>query len=252
MLIKATLMTLGDIATKARSLTNTDTTSYTDANLLIDINIWYQKVVSMILESQDESDFDDARRTNYPIQTTPMVANQRDYTMPVSEKVLKIKRVDIAYNGTDFNRALPIDDGVPLFDMGANATTTDQNFIRQAPRYDVKYNALFIYPMPLQADVDNGGLIRVEWERQIQPFTTADYTSVLTDSTVVPGYDDPFHPMLAWGAGWEYATARQLPQLEQIQATLADFEVRLRQHYGRKELDRTLSFGSAYDDMFGR
>lgn len=245
-------MTLGEIATKARFLTTTDTTSWGDSQMLIDINIWYQKVVSMILESQDESDFDDARRTNYPIQTTPLVAAQRDYTIPVSEKVLKIKRVDIAYNGTDFNRAMPIDDGVPLFDMGANATTTDQNFIRQAPRYDVKYNSIFIYPAPNAADVAASGVIRVGWERQIQPFVTGDYTTVLTDSTVVPGYDDPFHPMLAWGAAWEYATARQLPSVTQIQATLADFEVRLRQHYGRKQLDRNLALSGAYDNNYGR
>lgn len=245
-------MTLGDIATKARALTNTDTTSYTDANLLIDINIWYQKVVSMILESVDESDFDDARRTNYPIQTTPMVASQRDYTMPVSEKVLKIKRVDLAYDGATYYRALPIDDGDPLFDMGANATITDQNFIKQAPRYDVKYNSLFIYPMPLAADAAANGLIRVEWTRQIQVFTASDYSSVLTDSTVVPGFDDPFHAMLAHGAAWEYAVSRQLPQLANIQATLSDFEVRLRQHYGKKELDRTLELKPSYDDNFGR
>lgn len=245
-------MTLGAIATKARALTNTDLVSYPDANLLIDINIWYEKIVSMILESMDESDFDDARRTNYPIQTTPMVANQRDYAMPVSEKVLKIKRMDLAYDGVNFYRALPIDDGDPLYDMGANATTTDQNFIRTAPRYDVKYNSLWLYPMPLQADEDAVGLIRVEWERNIQPFVTADYTSVLTDSTVVPGFDDPFHAMLAHGAALEYSVSRQLPQLTQITSGLVDFEARLRQHYGKKELDRTLVLHSAYDDTYGR
>jgi hypothetical protein len=59
-------MTLGQIATKARLLTNTDTSQYTDANLLVDINLWLQKLVAtMIYESQDESDFDDARRTTY-------------------------------------------------------------------------------------------------------------------------------------------------------------------------------------------
>lgn len=245
-------MTLGEIATKARFLTNTDTTSWADSQLLIDVNIWYQKVVSMILESQDESDFDDLRRSNYPIQTTPMVANQRDYSMPVAEKVLKVKRVDITYDGTNYYRALPIDDGTPLFDMGANATTTDKNFVKETPRYDWKYNSLFIYPMPLQADEDAGGLIRTEWERQIQPFTSSDYTSVITDSTVVPGYDDPFHPMLAWGAAWEYATSRQLPQLQQIQQTLTDYELRLRQHYGRKQLDRTMVLESGYNDYYGR
>src|SRR5690242_14990074 len=104
-------MTLGDLAVKARSLTQTDTTSYTDANLLIDFNIWYQKVADMIFSSQDDSDFDDQRQgvggssrstANYPIQTTPMIANQRDYSFGVSEKMLKYKRVDVTWDGVNY------------------------------------------------------------------------------------------------------------------------------------------------------
>lgn len=244
-------MTLGDIATTARFKTNTDTTSYTDAQLLININVWYQKAVSMILESMDESDFDDARRTNYPIQTTPLIASQRDYTLPVSEKVLKIKRVDITYNGTDYYKAEPIDTGEQDYGLG-NDTNTDRNFIHELPRYDIRYNSIFIYPLPTQTDVDAGGKIRVEWERQIQEFTSSDYTSVLTDSTVVPGFDDPFHGILSTGAAYEYAVAKQLPQLAQLAPELADWEQRIKTHYGRKELDRRLTLQPYYDDTFGR
>lgn len=242
-------MTLGDVATKARALTNTITnlTDYPDAQLLIDINVWYHKVVTMILESQDESGFDDMRRTNYPIQTTPMIANQRDYPMPVSEKILKIKRVDISWNGgTNWYRARPFDTGT--YDLGIGfdqASSTDaeldQSFIQTDPRYQISYNSLFVYPMPTATDVSNGAIIRVEWERQIQVFTSSDYTSVITDSTVVPGYDDPFHIMLAYGAAYEYSISRQLPQMNQIAQKLQEDEIRLRAHYSRKELDRTLT-----------
>lgn len=244
-------MTLGDVATKARAITNTDTSSYTDALLLIDINIWYQKIVSMIFESQDDTDFDDARRTDYPIQTTPMVANQRDYQMAVSEAVLKIKRVDMTYDGSHWYRAQAMDSGQYGFGVGFDQATStdtvfDQHFIQQAPVFDVSYNSIFIAPMPLAADVANGGTIRVEWERNVIPFTTSDYTSVLTDSTVVPGFDAPFQPMLAAGAAFEYATTRQLPQLTQLQQQLQDWEVRLRQAYSRKDLDTRLQFKPSY------
>lgn len=239
-------MTLGDIATKARFITNTDTVNWPDAQVLIDINIWYQKVVSMILESMDEADFDDNRRTDYPIVTTPMIANQRDYPLGVNEKVLKIKRVDITFDGSHWYRATPFDSGELSSGIGftpASSTDTvlDSNFIQQAPRYDLAYNAIWVYPMPLTVDVANGATIRVEWDRQIQPFVVGDYSSVLTDSTVVPGFDDPFHVMLAYGAAFEYATTRQLPQVAQITSKLQEDELRLRQHYGRKDLDRNLA-----------
>lgn len=243
-------MTLGDIATKARTLTNTDTSSYTDANLLIDINIWYAKVGDIIYSSQDASDFDDQRRTDYPVQTTPMIANQRDYTFGVSEKVLKYKRVDVTYDGTNWYRAIPLDDGAIDFGLGSD-TQTDINFIRQAPRYDVKYGAVWLYPMPTAADVSAGGTIRAEWERGLSPFTTSDYTSVLTDSTVVPGFDDPYHPILAYGAAFEQASSRQLPQLQEIQPQLQDWEARMRLAYGRKDLDMQLSVQSQYDKLYG-
>lgn len=239
-------MTLGDIATKARSLTNTDTSSYTDANLLIDINIWYQKVVSMILESADDQDFDDARKTDYPIKTIPFSAAIRDYSIPVSEKVLKIKRVDVSWDGgTTFYRSTPIDDGEIDYGLG-NDAQTDANFIQQVPRHDIKYNSIFIYPMPSATDVANGAKMRVEWERQVTPFAVSDYTSVLTDSTVVPGFDDPFHPMLAYGGAAEYSLTRSLPQLSAIASALQDWELRLRTHYGRKDLDRQLALSPAY------
>jgi len=244
------MATLGDIATTARFLTQTDTVFYPDSQLLINLNTWYQKIVSMILESQDETDFDDARKTDYPIKTTPLVVGQRDYPIPVSENVLKIKRVDISYDGgLNYYRATPIDSGEWMWDDGAVATNTDSNFIKTAPRYDPKYNSIFIYPAPVTGD---SGSIRIEWERNVTPFTTSDYTSVLTDSTVIPGFDAPFHQMLADGSAFEYAEARQLPIAAQLAQKLQDWEIRLRQHYSHKELDRDLTFTSAYDDWYGR
>jgi hypothetical protein len=244
-------MILGDIAKKARSLTHTDITSYPDAALLIDINIWYQKASTMILESADEADFDDARNTDYPILTQLLVAGQRDYPIPVANKVLKIKRLDIAYDGTNYVKAEPIDDGEMNFGMGSDSTT-DKNFFRQVPRYDVKYNSFFLYPMPNSDDVASGATIRVEWDRQVTPFTVSDYTSVLTDSTVVPGFDDPFHPILAFGPAWEYAVAQQLPNSAAILQMLSDYESRMRIAYSRKVLDRRLKMSSFLDDNYGR
>lgn len=250
-------MTLGDVATKVRFLTNTDTQSYTDAQMLIDINTWYQKVADMIFESQDDSDFDDMRNTNYPVQTTPMVANQRDYTIPVTEKMLKIKRVDVTYDGTNWYRATPFDTGNFTGGIAFNNSSQvdpnfDANFNKANPRYDVAYNSAWLMPMPVAADVSAGGKVRIEWFRNVTVFVTADYTSVLTDSTVVPGFDAPFHGILYYGAAWEYAVAKQLPQLAQIQQQLLDWENRIRIAYGKKQLDTQLRMTPFINDSYGR
>jgi len=121
-------MTLGDINTKVLALVHTNSNTYIDANMVIDINIWYQKIVSMILESQDYTDFDDNRDTNYPIATRALVASQRDYafgtalwtlagkeggagTATQTLLPLKIKRLDVTYDGVNYFRATPFDDG---------------------------------------------------------------------------------------------------------------------------------------------
>lgn len=240
-------MTLSDISAKARALCNVNSTDYTDANLLIDINIWLVKVGDMIFGSQDNSDFDDARATDYPVQTTPMVANQRDYPIAVTERLMKLKRVDVCYDGTNAYKAESFDTGtftggIKFNNSSSVDATFDGNFVQQNPRYDFSYGAVWISPMPVAADVTNGGFIRTEWERSITPFTSAE----LTAGTAIPGFDPPFHPILAYGAAKEFATARQLPQLEEIQPELDKYEQRIRAAYGRKDLDMRLNLQADY------
>lgn len=231
-------MTLGDIATKARALINQDTTSYPNANLLIDINLWYQKTATMILESQDEIDWDDSLRSDYPTGTIPLTTN-RDYSISTTEKILKIKDVNISYDGVTYYKGTPIDSGEFYFGQGPQTATSneaiiDGNFSRTSPGYDYKYGSIFLYPKATAADVSAGGLIFLEWQRQVQEFTLSD----LTTGTAIPGFDDPFHPILAYGPAFELASSRGLQNTESLFTMLTDYERRLKQAYGNKQHDR--------------
>lgn len=240
-------MTLSDIQNKIYSLTGTDSTSYPASLMLVDINIWLQKVVGMILDSQDEVDFDDGRRTDYPIKTIPLTTN-RDYPIPTTELVLKVKDVSVAYDGTAFYRALPFNSAenpnataVPATNATAN-TTMDAYFSRTAPKYSQRWNALWLYPAALATDVTAGGIMIVEWYRQALDFTSAD----LSGGTAIPGFDNTFHAMLAYGPAFEYCTAKSLPQAKTIFVELQDFEIRLRSQYSQKQNDRKYDLASDY------
>lgn len=247
-------MTLGDIATKARNLTNTDISTYSDANLLIDVNIWLQKVVGMILDAQDESDWDDQLRTDYPIKKISLIALQRDYPIAVSEKMLKFRSLSISYDGINTYPADEVDlKDLPQLGDEFTGTTTqsskiDNMFSRSAPSYDLKYNSIWIYPMAQTSDVASGAYMIAEWFRQALPFTAASYTSVMTDSTIVPGFDDTFHAILAYGAAHEYASPKGLPNLPDIDANLSDFEDRLRRQYSVKQGDEPKVFKQEYQN----
>lgn len=195
----------------------------------------------MILESQDEGDWDDTRIGDYPTGTIPLTTN-RDYAISTSEKILKIKDLNISYDGATYYKATPIDSGEFYFGQGpasatTNESTIDSNFSRSAPGYDYKYGSIFLYPRATATDVSAGGLMFLEWSRQVQEFTLAD----LTTGTAVPGFDDPFHPILAYGPAFEFASAHSLPNTKTLFTMLQDYETRLKQAYGNKQRDRQIA-----------
>lgn len=217
--------------------------------MLIDINIWYQKIVSMILDSQDETDYDDPNQTSYPIFKTALTTN-RDYYMPATLKALKIKSLSVCYDGSKVYRATPYDINEGLLPVADAANTTaqlaiDANMSRTSPRFDIKFGGIWLYPMATSTDVANGGYFISEFFRQVVEFTSAD----LSTGTATPGFDASFHAMLAYGPAMEYTTAKQLPQLKMIAAELQDFEVRLRRQYSSKQLDRRYALAPDYQNF---
>lgn len=204
------------------------------------LNAWYHKVVTMILQSQDEWDFDDSNHTDFAILTTPLVSGQRDYALPVAEKVLKIKRVDICYDGTGNTcyKAEPFDSNEMGLGLG-NDVETDARFPSSEPKYDLISNSAWIYPRANDANVTNSGIIRIEWTREVDEF-------VVGDTTQEPGFDEPFHRMLSLGASLDYALAKNLVIKNDIATMLQDYEQRLKQFYGSKQLDRNYILKPSY------
>jgi len=239
-------MTLEDISNKITSLTGADTLQYTNAERLIDLNIWQQNIVGMIFDSQDEVDFDDANRTDFPRKTTPLTTN-RDYSIPVSEKVLKFKDMSICYDGVNMYRATPLEFAANQLADSTSSNTAQNNqidsmYAKTSPRYDVKFNSVFIYPKASSTDVANGGFILMEWFRQAIPFTLEN----LTTGTLVPGFDDNFHVMLAYGASYEYLRGKDQKRADVVMRDLQTYEARLRRQYSSKQLDRMYSLSGDY------
>lgn len=238
-------MTLAEIQSKIYALTSTDSASYPNATMLIDLNIWQHKIASMIIDSQDGGDYDDINYTDYPQLTTPLTTN-RDYSIPQTEGVINIKTVSISYDGVNWVRAIPFDSGATgLPAVPASATTgntvLDQSFSYAEPRYDPKYNSVFIYPKATQAQVDAGGQIFIEWSRDAKPFTLSD----LTTGTLIPSFDTAFHAMLAYGCALEYSISTELDNQKEIKAELDNYELRLRRQYGSKNRDAVIDIRDA-------
>ena len=232
-------MTLSDIQQKIYNLTNSDSSTYTNAQMLVDINLWYQRVVMTILRSQDDWDFDDSNKTDFPILTGDLVANQQDYSLPTG--VLKVKRLEIAYDGVTMYKAEPID--VNFISKGTQQTQITQYAQTNRPYYDIQSSSIFLYPFPTASTSNNTGM-KLWIERSITEFTSSD----LSTGTASPGFDAPFHQILAYGAASERAIGKGLANADRINNRLQELLTELSTYYGNKDEDMTWSIEPAYKD----
>lgn len=207
------------------------------------LNSAYHKVVTMILQSQDEWDWDDINQTLYPIFTVPMVANQRDYSFSAADKFLKIKRIDVTYDGSTYYKAEPFDINESGYGFGPAGstmeTTTDGRFSKSTPKYDIRANGIFIYPMASASDVTAGAAIRAEFFREPDEFTTSD-------TTQEPGIDEAFHPLLAIGASYDYCVGNDLKRAQALKNEWLEGEMNLKKYYSSKDEDRNYVLKSNY------
>lgn len=219
-------MTLSDITNKISFLTGANTTNYTNADRLININTWYNKFHSIILSSQDDWDFHDKNKTTYPFLTTNLIASQQDYQLPTT--ILKIKRVEAKLDGTNWDK-------FTKFDINQTANPTDStsvsnNFDATDPYYDVDSGSLFLYPIPT-ANVTGG--LKVWIHETVTEFTSSD----LTAGTAVPGFDVLFHEYLAYGPSYDWAVRKNANSAERFKRELLEIEERARDFYGSKNVD---------------
>lgn len=198
------------------------------------VNSRYHQVVTMILRSQNSWDYDDINHTDFPILTTNLVADQPDYSLPASEKILKLKRIEVTYDGTNYYKAEPLDIG--QVGEATDTTSISSDFDDSKPFYDIQYNSIFLYPIP-DTDVTRG--LKLWVTREVDEFTSSD-------TTQEPGIDEPFHRMLAIGASMDWAIAKGLGVKNDLMALYQDYERRLGDYYGSKQTDKDMRFSSSF------
>lgn len=213
-----------------------DATKLKEATRLINVN--YHKVVTMILDSMDGWDFDDPNLANTGfIKTYDLTSGTQYVSFPLTDKVLKIRRVEVSYDGTNWYKAEPMDIG-EYGDAVSQSTNLTNDFATTKPYYDLVGNYVYLYPVPT-ASVTGG--LKLWITREVDEFAT-------TDTTQEPGIDEPFHDMIAIGASLDYAVAKGLENVNSLAARFADYELRLRRYYGKKEDEREIVLKPAYEN----
>lgn len=198
----------------------------------VNVNESLNEIILEIMLAQDSFDWDDPTRTDYPVATTPLIAGQRDYQFD-GLSFLKIKRVDVSWDGSKYYRATPFDSGAYQGGLG-NDIDVDGNFPKTEPRYDPKSFGFWLYPRATAAEVAAGGKIRIEYIRAFDAYT-------YDDTTKEPPVASPFHDLIAIGAALRYNRLSEKTR-QNLTKMWEQGILRLRSYYGKRDEDMTLVF----------
>ena len=219
-------MTIADIVTKSRKLVDADSTSYTDALLLIDINSAYEEIAAKILGYDGRWQWDDTNYTDFPEGRADLVAGQKDYSFDTTH--LKIERVSVLDANGDERYLTPLDrrdlslpwneyfptDGTPEF-------------------YDKEGISVILGPGPAAGSVTLTNGLKVYFRRTADVFTAAQVTT----GTKVPGFASPFHKLICYKAILDYAMSYKKDRVAGIMAMIKTLEDAMEDFYTKRDKD---------------
>lgn len=231
-------MTPAQLAYLIRKKTGATENSYSNTNMLVDINIFIDDFAKEIAKANE--DIFGMRFTRN------LVADRREYGIP-DEILNNLKYVEAKLNGTDQKHLTP-------FDLNTYKRPTDEeniinNFTDVDPKYDIFRRSLWIYSgSAIQAVT--GGLIL--WAI-IYPAHLTDLTSTIDmatePSTTSHGFPRQFHELLARRVAMEYKSDpnRNFPFSDLEQRFKEDFADAI-EAISNSNLDNVITGEVAYND----
>ncbi|MFA5130776.1 MAG: hypothetical protein WC477_07765 [Patescibacteria group bacterium] len=186
-------MTLAELRASARLKISKDLTTagYSDANLDINLNIWYRKIRAWVVEAMGLNE--DGGDT-YSWTTAVGVGT---FAFPAT--IVALNRVEVLYvTGGDYVPASPMDDR-QISDAIQNGAVTGAS--TGYPVYRIFGNALQIFPVPT-AIVTDGVVAEI-----------VDDITALAAVGNVPVVNVLVQDAIAVGAAFEYASSEQMDRL---------------------------------------
>ena len=172
--------------------TITDNTSpeYYKDEFLGYVNKWNNIVNIWIHEVDNEWSFDDANHGDFPIETFDIVDSQQDYGIDIDISAIKKVEIHDADDvATDGWITIPIKLST---DIEADRFGNDDG---TPSSYWLSGNSI-LFDVPV--DIAKIDKYRITYDRHAHAF-------VIGDTTAVPGFAEPFHDILVYGATMDWA-----------------------------------------------
>lgn len=218
---------------------DTDVNVYPLVQKTRNVNRWFDRLVSLILEADGRWQWDDTNWTDSPVATATLVNNQQDYSVfaasPSSgQDYLSITRVEVLDSAGNYNELTPID----WNDIKGQATTEFMETAGMPQYYDKVGASLFLYPKPSTSYVTATAGLKVYFQRNGSYFES-------TDTTKSPGVPSIFHRYLSLGGALDYCIKKQLPQRDEVRFQIAQMEQDILSFFQKRSKDEVLKIKPA-------
>lgn len=153
------------------------------------VNQWAMITHQYIRQVSNQWHYDDSNYTTFPVSYTTIVNGQRDYTL--DSTMQRVRQVEVmGANGKYYSLQLMSKDDLK--------NEKWQETSGKPSHYYMVGRAVMLYPAPDTAQVTAVAGLRVTHDRKLDLFAT-------TDTTQEPGFDEPYHWILVYGAAHEWA-----------------------------------------------
>lgn len=217
-------MTIDEIRTKVRELTNTSTSDYSDASLIRDVNSEMAAIKTFIQRDRGVLEFDDVNYTDLPIGTFT-VTSDGIVKITEDENANTIETIHkVAYLvGTQYK-------DVPRMTLGeGNQEVLVNTESRDFPTAYYEVGNSIVFPGV------SGGTAKIWFDRELDGITTGD-------TTKVPGVPLAYHNLLAYRVALNYAVDKGLSNENSILRRINMEQERLEQYEANRRVDEPTVF----------
>lgn len=205
-------MTIDQIRTKVREITNTTTNDYSDASLIRDLNNEMSLIQIKVLTDRGVLEFDDSNYSDLPVATFTITSGTSWYKIVADENsnnVLTKHKVAVLKDGKyhDVPR-LQVAEG------NQEALTTSKTADLPTGYYEIGEAIVF-------AETPSASTTGKVWfDRDMDFFSTSD-------TTKAPGIPTAYHQLIAYRTAYNYALDKGLSNQDRILRRIQQEEERL-------------------------
>lgn len=204
-------MTIDQIRTKVREITNTTTSDYADASLIRDLNSETIAIHTLLLTMRGPLEWDDPNQTGYSWESLTLDGSSDTYDIQQdehSENIYTIHKVVI--DNTDIPRL--------IFTEGNQEGVLDTTDTAKTPTgfYDLGKAIRF-------TQIPEVGTATVYYDRQHHYIETGDTSLEL-------GLPRAYHQLACYRVAYNYASDKGLPNLDIIRTRVQEEEMRLKDY----------------------